>query len=246
MNEKLKGNVSIMPLGDSALMIQLGSTINPELQQVVSSLMAHLESTPFPGFIECVPAFASIAVYYNPAAVIKSRVSSVHRESPYKIVHSYITNIIHEYGNAKKFTRRKVDIPVVYGGEYGPDLEFVSRHHSLSVQEVVKIHSSNDYLVYMIGFAPGFPYLGGMSDKIAVPRKSSPRLRIPAGSVGIAGQQTGVYPISTPGGWQIIGRTPLSLFNPAKSSPSYLHAGDIVTFTPIDEKEFLEFKEALH
>ncbi|OIK12670.1 5-oxoprolinase subunit PxpB [Bacillus sp. MUM 13] len=245
MNEILKENINIMPLGDSALIIQLGSTINPELQQVVSSLTAHLESTPFPGFIECVPAFASITVYYNPVAVIKSRGSS-QRESPYKIVHSYISNIIHENRNAEKFTRRRVDIPVVYGGEYGPDLEFVSSHHSLSVQEVVSIHSSNDYLVYMIGFAPGFPYLGGMSEEIAVPRKSSPRLRIPAGSVGIAGQQTGVYPISTPGGWQIIGRTPLPLFNPAKSHPSYLHAGDIVTFTPIDEQEFLELKEALH
>ncbi|SFC69648.1 inhibitor of KinA [Bacillus sp. OV322] len=245
MNKILKENINIMPLGDSALMIQLGSTINPELQQVVSSLTAHLESTPFPGFIECVPAFASITVYYNPVAVIKGKGSS-QRESPYKIVHSYISNIIHENRNAEKFTRRRVDIPVVYGGEYGPDLEFVSSHHSLSVQEVVSIHSSNDYLVYMIGFAPGFPYLGGMSEEIAVPRKSSPRLRIPAGSVGIAGQQTGVYPISTPGGWQIIGRTPLPLFNPAKSHPSYLQAGDIVTFTPIDEKEFLELKEALH
>ncbi|WP_419880676.1 5-oxoprolinase subunit PxpB [Peribacillus sp. B-H-3] len=227
-------------------MIQLGSTINPELQHVVSSLTAHLENTPFPGFIECVPAFASITVYYNPMAVIKSRISSGYRESPYKIVHSYITNIIQDNGSAEKFTRRKVDIPVVYGGEYGPDLEFVSSHHSLSVQEVVKIHSSSDYLVYMIGFAPGFPYLGGMSNKIAAPRKSSPRLRIPAGSVGIAGQQTGVYPISTPGGWQIIGRTPLPLFNPANSSPSYLQAGDIVTFTPINEKEFQEFKEERH
>ena len=134
--------------------------------------------------------------------------------------------------------QRTVEIPVCYGGDYGPDLEFVAQHNSLTEEKVVAIHSAADYLVYMIGFAPGFPYLGGMSEQIAAPRRESPRLQIPAGSVGIAGAQTGVYPIETPGGWQLIGRTPLELFRPTEDPPTRLRAGDIVRFRPITSEEF--------
>jgi inhibitor of KinA len=138
---------------------------------------------------------------------------------------------------------RVVEIPVCYGGEFGPDLGYVAEHNQLSVEEVIEIHTSGQYLVYMIGFAPGFPYLGGMSERIMAPRRQSPRLAIPAGTVGIAGMQTGVYPIETPGGWQLIGRTPLALFRPQDNPPSLLQSGDIVRFCQISDKEYEEYKE---
>jgi inhibitor of KinA len=143
----------------------------------------------------------------------------------------------------KESKQRFVEIPVCYGGEYGPDLEAVAEYHHLSTSEVVEIHSKEEYLVYMIGFAPGFPYLGGMSEEIATPRRHSPRLSIPEGSVGIAGMQTGVYPISTPGGWQLIGRTPLELFCPNENPPTLLQSGDIVKFVPISLEEYQANKE---
>ena len=144
-------------------------------------------------------------------------------------------------------THRTVSIPVCYGGEFGPDLEYVARHNNLTTDEVIHIHSSGEYLVYMIGFAPGFPFLGGLSPKIATPRRPSPRATIPAGSVGIAGMQTGVYPIETPGGWQLIGRTPQKLFLPNENPPSLLQAGDVVKFCPISFQEYQEsvYKEQL-
>jgi inhibitor of KinA len=136
-----------------------------------------------------------------------------------------------------------VDIPVCYGGDFGPDLDAVSSHTGLSTEEVVAIHGEPDYLVYMIGFAPGFPYLGGMSERLASPRRESPRAKIPPGSVGIAGSQTGVYPIETPGGWQLIGRTPLRLFRPERDEPSLLRTGDRVRFQAIDRAEYGDLLE---
>src|ERR671914_867162 len=133
---------------------------------------------------------------------------------------------------------RTVGIPVHYGGNFGPDLGFVALHNELTEQQVIEIHSQPMYLVYMIGFAPGFPYLGGMSERLASPRRESPREKIPAGSVGIAGSQTGVYPIETPGGWQLIGRTPLRLFRPDKDDPSLLRTGDRVRFHAIEPAEY--------
>jgi inhibitor of KinA len=133
---------------------------------------------------------------------------------------------------------RNIVIPVCYGGEFGPDLKEVAQYHGLTEEEVIHIHSHGEYKVYMIGFVPGFAYLGGLSPKIATPRRTTPRTMIPTGSVGIAGGQTGIYPLATPGGWQIIGRTPLSLFRPNHRQPSLLRAGDIVRFQPITEKEY--------
>src|SRR5918992_314716 len=133
---------------------------------------------------------------------------------------------------------RTVGIPVHYGGDFGPDLGFVASHNELTEQQVIEIHSQPTYLVYMIGFAPGFPYLGGMSERIAAPRRDNPRASIPVGSVGVAGRQTGVYSIETPGGWQLIGRTPLRLFRPEEERPSLLEAGDEVRFDPITRSEY--------
>ena len=135
-----------------------------------------------------------------------------------------------------------VEVPTVYGGEFGPDLSFVASHNHLSEDEVISIHSGTDYLVYMLGFIPGFTYLGGMDPRIATPRLSSPRTLIPAGSVGIAGEQTGTYPSDSPGGWQIIGRTPVTMYDMAKAQAALLNAGDYVRYVPIDESEFHRIK----
>jgi KipI family sensor histidine kinase inhibitor len=135
------------------------------------------------------------------------------------------------------FQPRRVEIPTIYGGEYGPDLDFVAQYHHLTPAEVIRIHSGVDYPVYMLGFIPGFAYLGGLDAAIATPRLDQPRTRIPAGSVGIAGAQTGVYPLDTPGGWRIIGRTPLRLFDPLADPPALLSPGDIVRFIPVSEEE---------
>ena len=135
-----------------------------------------------------------------------------------------------------------VEVPTVYGGEFGPDLSFVASHNHLSEAEVISIHGGTDYLVYMLGFIPGFTYLGGMDPRIATPRLSSPRTLIPAGSVGIAGEQTGTYPSDSPGGWQIIGRTPVTMYDMSKAQAALLNAGDYVRYVPIDESEFHRIK----
>lgn len=162
---------------------------------------------------------------------------------PYDFVCSQLQQLLAELKDDKTITPRLVEIPVCYGGEFGPDLEYVAAFNGLTTEEVIHIHSSGDYLVYMIGFAPGFPYIGGMSEKIATPRRETPRLKIPSGSVGIAGKQTGVYPIETPGGWQLIGRTPLKLFRPDEEPPSLLMAGDKIKFVPISYNDYKEMEE---
>jgi inhibitor of KinA len=140
------------------------------------------------------------------------------------------------YGEVPK--HRRVEIPTSYGGEFGPDLDFVASHNGLTSEEVIRIHSSQDYLVYMLGFTPGFPYLGGDLGKIATPRLGKPRMKVPAGSVGIAENQTGIYPIESPGGWRIIGRTPLKLFTPLQPPYFLLAAGDMVRFAPINQGQY--------
>jgi len=175
-----------------------------------------------------VPAYSSLAVIYDPTLIdfggVKRAVEGVE-------------------ASAESFEGELVEIPVVYGGEYGPDLEFVAKHSGLSVDEVIEIHSKPVYRVYFLGFLPGFAYLGGMDERIAAPRLERPRLKVPSGSVGIAGKQTGIYPIESPGGWRLIGRTPLRLFNPEKEPPTLLQPGDRVKFVPVDEYEFRELYE---
>ncbi|WP_255294886.1 5-oxoprolinase subunit PxpB [Bacillus sp. AFS041924] len=249
-NFDVNTDMKMKPLGDSAVLIQLGTEINPEVHLKVKALTEYLETHPFNGFIECVPAFTSVTVFYNPLLIHqmykKENKSFFHIEknfSPFKVVCSIIGEIIIGIEVAKEREQRVVEIPVCYGGEFGPDLEFVAESNRLSTNEIIDIHSNGEYLVYMIGFAPGFPYLGGMSEKITTPRRNSPRLSIPAGTVGIAGNQTGVYPISTPGGWQLIGRTPIELFCPTKNPPSLLQSGDVVKFVPISLEEYELYKE---
>ncbi len=233
--------VNMQPHGDSAIVIQFGEDINEQVNGLVHAAAACIEEQPFPGFIECIPAFTSVTVFYDIYEVYQHMSQEV--SSPYEQVKAYVAARVNRLSAGERSSRRVVEIPVCYGGEFGPDLEEVAQMNELTCEEVISIHTEGEYMVYMLGFAPGFPFLGGMSERIAAPRKSSPRPSIPAGSVGIAGRQTGVYPISTPGGWQLIGKTPLALFRPEENPPSLLRAGDTVKFVRISEAEYSGYKE---
>ncbi|GAB1796888.1 5-oxoprolinase subunit PxpB [Priestia megaterium] len=245
MNQTVtKASAVISPLGDSALVITFGDSIQYDIHKQIKTCKDSIELNPFPGFVECVPAFTNLTIFYNPPEVVAAVGKKQKKEfvSPFKVVSSIIQSKLENEQTEKELNHRTVSIPVCYGGEYGPDLEYVARHHNITPEEVISIHSEGEYLAYMIGFAPGFPFLGGLSEKIATPRRPSPRTSIPAGSVGIAGMQTGVYPISTPGGWQLIGQTPIKLFLPEQNPPSLLQAGDIVKFKPISKEEYQELQ----
>lgn len=215
-----------LPCGDSALTVELGNAISPEINARVTALTAMLTKAPLPGVLELVPTYCALTVQYDPEQTSCAQLIPA------------LTALCAQLDGPAAQAGTLVELPVLYGGFCGPDLDFVAQHAGLAAQEVVKIHSQTDYLIYMLGFTPGFPYLGGMDARIAAPRLESPRVRIPAGSVGIAGEQTGVYPIASPGGWQIIGRTPLKLFDPHREQPFLLSAGQRVRFVPIDEAEY--------
>jgi inhibitor of KinA len=219
------------PLGDHAVLIELGEEISPKIQQKVRTISTFFDSGHFDWVMEYVPGYTTVAVFYNPLKINAGKL-------PYAAVCEQLEPLLKGLTVEQAQEARVVEIPVCYGGEFGPDLDDVAKRNGLTPDEVIHIHASGEYLVYMIGFAPGFPFIGGMSEKIAAPRRKDPRLKIPAGSVGIAGKQTGVYPIETPGGWQLIGKTPLKLFTPHNSSPSLLRAGDQVRFKPITRQEY--------
>ena len=212
-----------LPVGESAALVQFGNAIDPQINARVHSLAALLSQAAWDGFGEAVPAYTSLLVHYDPLRLDFSEVV--------KQIEDILPRL--EMAAAQS-TARLVEIPVTYGGEYGPDLETVAIARGLSPEAVIQIHSQTEYLVYMIGFTPGFPYLGGLDERIATPRRESPRTLVPAGSVGIAGQQTGIYPLDSPGGWQILGRTPLDLFDPTREPPSLLTPGDRVRFVPVE------------
>jgi len=208
----------IVPLGDSALLVQLGDEIDSNTNQCVHALAALINHSHFDGVIETVPAYATLLVHYDPLILSFGQLKNVLREKMAQIE-----------DNAPR-TQKRVDVPVRYGGEYGIDLESVARHCRLSVEEIIRIHSERIYSVFMMGFTPGFPYMGKLDDALMTPRLELPRTHVPAGTVAIAGSQTGIYPIASPGGWQLIGWTPLQLFNPDSESPFLFSPGDEVKF----------------
>lgn len=226
---------TFFPQGDRAVTIKMGKEINMTTHKKVKFLCDHLKSNPFTGMIEVTPSYTTVTVFYEPTDLVLNSVN----ESPYNEVVRILSTIISSINLTENTAQTNtILIPVCYGGKYGPDLAEVAEIHQLTEQQVIEIHANQDYLVYMIGFAPGFPYLGGMSEKIATPRKSTPRNMIPIGSIGIGGAQTGIYPIESPGGWQLIGRTPIKLFDVEKDQPSLLKAGDVVKFTPITKEQY--------
>jgi KipI family sensor histidine kinase inhibitor len=215
-----------VPAGDTGLVVEIGDEIHPEINRKIRGLVLALEEENIQGVREYIPTYRSLLVQYDPVEILFNELIEKikHVESQLEI--------------AAIPEPRTVEIPVVYGGKFGPDLEFVARHNNLSQEKVIELHTGRDYLVYMLGFTPGFCYLGGMSDRLETHRLAEPRTCIPAGSVGIAGKQTGIYPIDSPGGWQIIGRTPLRLFDPHRDPAVLIAAGDYIRFSRIDEREY--------
>jgi len=218
-------------MGDQALIIEFGDRVDAVLSARIAMLAQRLRASLPIGVLDIIPAYCTLALHYDPAAVGSGT-------SPYEALAEIIGNWLQTQPVESPAAGRLVEIPVCYGGTFGEDLETLALARNLSAREVIAIHSGTDYHVHMLGFVPGFAYLGGLDARLETPRRDTPRPRVPAGSVGIGGEQTGVYPLESPGGWQIIGRTPLQLFRPDASPPSLLVAGDVVRFVPISEQEF--------
>jgi inhibitor of KinA len=210
---------TLLPLGDSALLIQFGDQIDLEINQRVHALDALLRAQAVTGIIEMVPAYATLVIHYDPLVLTFAQISDW--------VNAEMDRV--ESNAARK--PRRIDVPVRYGGASGPDLEWVAAHHHLSIADVIRLHTERTYTVYMMGFTPGFPYMGKLHASLITPRLDSPRMLVPAGSVAIVGEQTGIYPIDSPGGWRLIGWTPLRLFDPSSDTPFLFAPGDEVRFT---------------
>ena len=219
-------NVRFLLTGDTSLSVEFGNEISEEISRKVRAFRLALEKAAIPGIVETVPTYRSLMVHYDPAVI------------RYGEIRERLERLLAESEAAPLLPGTVLEIPVLYGGEMGPDLPFVAEHAGLSEEEVIRIHSSAEYLIYMLGFTPGFTYLGGMSEAIATPRLKQPRVKIPAGSVGIAGTQTGVYPIDSPGGWQLIGRTPVKMYDPDRETPILPEAGQYIKFYPVTQDEY--------
>ncbi|GLQ91087.1 allophanate hydrolase [Dyella acidisoli] len=222
--------MQLEPLAEDAWLLRFGDTIDVEVNARVHEAAARLQSS-LAG-VECVPAYASLLLRFNPMDWLddEGRVSFLRLRDA--------INAALQQTSASKTASRELIIPVCYGGEAGEDLHDVAAHTRLSLEEVIARHTRPTYRVAMLGFAPGFPYLLGLDPALAMPRRSHPRMSVPSGSVAIGGQQTGIYPQALPGGWQLIGRTPLQLFDPTADAPSLLQPGDRVRFQVIDEHEY--------
>ncbi len=214
----------VSPLGDAALLVAFESIIDESLNARVLALAARLRDRGIPGVRDVVPAYASCAVHFDPLRTDRALLEA---EIAGAVAAASLSGSVVPQGST-------VRIPVCYGGSFGPDLAAVAAVSGLSEQEVVTLHAEREYRVFMIGFLPGFAYLGPVDERIAVPRRDAPRPLVPRGSVGLAGRQTGVYPLDAPGGWPIIGRTFVRLFDPGWDVPAVLSPGDRVRFVPVD------------
>jgi len=227
--------VRILTAGEQGIVIEFGNTICADTNARVHKIAKILVDTMGSNILEVVPTYRSLLVYFDPLKMT--------RQQLVKHIENVIAN--QQSDKLEGLQGKVVYIPVCYDDEFGPDLQFVAQHNGLSVEEVIQIHTSTPYLVYMLGFTPGFPYLGGLSERIATPRLEKPRTRIHAGSVGIAGSQTGFYPIDSPGGWRLIGRTPVQAFQPKAVQPFLLDAGVYLQFQAVTRQEYDEIKEAV-
>jgi KipI family sensor histidine kinase inhibitor len=209
---------TIAPLGDAALLVRLGDEIDPAINQRVHALAALARHAAPEGVIETVPAYATLLIHYDPLVL------------SYVEIYGWVSERLDQLPASERRTPQAIEVPVRYGGEYGVDLPFVADFHHLSIDEVIHIHSGRTYTIYMMGFTPGFPYMGKLDDAIVTPRLDVPRTRVPSGTVAIAGSQTGIYPIDSPGGWRLIGHTTLRVFDPQSDSPFLFSPGDQVKF----------------
>ena len=237
--------MEIIPLGDSALILRVGGQLEDAAEETLNEVLEvlrRLEDADIPGVIELTPAYTTVAIFFDPVRVINDEAE------PDRVIELLIQKIREslppgERKRRKKAVTRTVEIPVCYDPEFALDLEHVARHAHISPGELVDLHSTADYRVHCLGFTPGFPYLAGLPKKLATPRRATPRKEIPGGSVAIGGAQAGIYPLRSPGGWNLIGRTPLRLFDPEKDPPAVLRAGDRVRFRAITRDEFEALKQ---
>lgn len=221
--------VRFLRSSEFGLVVEFGQTISAEINQQVQALMTKIERSLLVGIIEVIPTYRSLTVYFEPGTVSRKRVTQYIEE----LLQNPFTPEVPE-----QIKKKVIKVPVCYGGVMGPDLEYVARYTGLTAREVVELHTQQSYLVYMLGFTPGFPYLGGLSEKLFVPRQTKPRNKVPAGSVGIGGYQTGIYPVESPGEWWLIGRTPLKLFEPQETEPFLFSPGDHLEFYSITVEEY--------
>ena len=219
-----------LPLGDSAFIIKVSNIISIDVHKQIRALVTEINKSKIDEIIELIPAYNELMIIYNPL------------EIKYNLLIDRLKEIENKLNLVDLPYPVLIHIPVCYDIEFAPDIEIVAKTNNLSQQEVIQIHSSVEYLVYMLGFTPGFCYLGGMNNRISTPRKESPRQIIESGSVGIAGNQTGIYPIDSPGGWQIIGKTPLALFDPDRKPEFLIEAGNYLKFDAISKSQYDEIK----
>lgn len=212
--------------GDTSVAVLFGNEITEEINTRIRAFDELLNEEQIDGIYETVPTYCTLTIHYAPEKIRYPELEAKLKK---------LLSVSHE---AQKMNTIVMEIPVCYGGEFGPDLGYVAEHNNLTSEEVIRIHTEAEYLIYMLGFTPGFSYMGGMDERIATPRLKTPRVLIPAGSVGIAGKQTGIYPIDSPGGWQLIGRTPVKLYDADRDTPILLDAGLHVKFVPVDEAEY--------
>jgi len=230
------------PLGDSAVTVTIGPARDATAVVRVRVLAAALIKARIPGVSDVAPCYGSLVVHYDPSRVAGPGALPYDRVRTAIVRCAEAAKVIHRRSPKGTVEERMVEIPVCYGGEFGPDLNDVARQAKLSPEEVIKRHSKVEYVVQALGFVPGFPYLSGLPERLHTPRRATPREFVAAGSIGIGGAQTGVYPIATPGGWNVIGRTPSTLFRPTDDPPSLLRVGDTVLFRPITIEEFAVWK----
>lgn len=232
---------TIYPLGDHAVTIEFGNEISLDTNQRVLSLFHHIKANPFQGLMDIIPAYTTVTIVYD-IAEIKKRCTPT--QTAYDWLEQHVTNILQTHKLQYSVATREIKIPVCYHPSLAPDIEGLAAHHHLTIDEVIGLHTSTTYHVYMLGFLPGFPYMATVHEKLITPRKSTPRKQVAAGSVGIAGNQTGIYPFASPGGWQLIGQTPLKIFDVHKAEPALLQPGDQVTFYAISLYEFNHQQQA--
>lgn len=223
--------ISILTAGDSSLLIQFGNEISPEINQRIKATVQLMREQHIEGVLDVIPAFCSLLINYDPRVISYSEITKRMRK------------LLKVEMKAEDEKKKVFEIPVCYGGKYGPDLAYIAEHAGMTEEEVIALHSSKDYLIYMLGFLPGFCYLGGLDERLHTPRLATPRIKIDAGSVGIGGSQTGIYPMDSPGGWQLMGMTPVKTYDPEREVPILVEAGDYIRFVPVDEEEYLRIKE---
>ncbi|WP_343668006.1 5-oxoprolinase subunit PxpB [Chitinophaga sp.] len=229
----MNSDYTINPLGDHSLIIEWSQEISHAVHDKVMNVYNHLLTMQLPYILDIIPAYASLTIVYDILLVRREQ-----NNNAFTTIQSLIAPALTAPVEIQKITPRLLEIPVCYDPSFGLDLSTMAAQKGISEADIIDLHTSQTYTVYMLGFLPGFPYMGKVDDRLATPRQKKPRLHIPAGSVGIAGGQTGIYPLASPGGWNIIGQTPVRMFDPALDSPCYCHPGDEVKFIPVSLREF--------